>query len=145
MGENVALRGIAEGSPRPCGCLYEDKSAARAQEARVQVVRNGLKIWSNNNRTESRSSDWILKSRQGGALGMGCPLLPGIGVRMPTTRMKHQGLTKSRTHTKGQSGIRYWSFSHSGWKDTEKGRRKATLRVTSTASSKAHSHRPDRT
>lgn len=112
------------------------------QEAQVQVVHNGLKSWGNNNRTESCSSDWTLKSRQGGALRMGCPLLLGIGVRMPTTRMKHQGLTKSRTHTKGQSGMRYWIFSHSRWKDTETGRRKAMVRVTSTTSSKAHSHGP---
>lgn len=42
-GENVVLRGIAEGSPRPYGCLYEDKFAARMQEAQVQVVHNGLK------------------------------------------------------------------------------------------------------
>lgn len=120
---------------------YEDKFAARVQEAQAQVVHNDLKSWGNNNRTESRSSNWILKSRQGGALGMGCPLLAGIGLRMPTTRIKHQGLTKSRRHTKGQSGMRYWIFSHSGWKDTETGRRKAMLRVTSTTSSKAHSHR----
>lgn len=65
---------------------------------------------------------------------------PRYSLRMPTTRIKHQGLTKSRRHTKGQSGMRYWIFSHSGWKDTETGRRKAMLRVTSTTSSKAHSH-----
>lgn len=55
---------------------YEDKFAAIVQEAQVQVVHNGLKSWGNNNRTESRSSNWILKSKQGGALEWGVPFSP---------------------------------------------------------------------